>query len=86
MIKDVLKEISVAKVLDTNKIARKLNLTEALVEEAIEQLSRMGFIIEDMGSHTCETKCSSCPLSSCDSISLKTLTITKKGQKVLDNI
>lgn len=86
MIKDVLKEISIAKVLDTNKIAKKLDLTEALVEEAIDQLSRMEFVIEDMGSPTCETKCSSCPLSSCDSTPLKTLTITEKGQKVLDNM
>lgn len=86
MIKDVLKEISIAKVLDTGKIAKNLNLTEALVEEAIEQLSRMGYVIEDMGSHTCETKCSSCPISSCNTIPLKTLSITEKGKKLLNNM
>lgn len=86
MIKDVLKEISIAKVLDTGKIAKNLNLTEALVEEAIEQLSRMGYVIEDMGSHTCETKCSSCPISSCNTIPLKTLSITEKGKNLLENM
>ena len=86
MIKDILKEISVAHVLDTAKIAKKLNITVALVEQAIEQLSRMGYITEDMGSHSCETKCSSCPLANCDSIPLRTLAITEKGLKALDNI
>lgn len=86
MIKEILKEISIAKVLDISKIAKKLNITEALVEEGIEQLSRMGYIIEDMGSYSCETKCSSCPMASCNSIPLKTLSITEKGQKILDNM
>ena len=86
MIKDILKEISIAHVLDTSKIAKKLNISIALVEQAIEQLSRMGYISEDMGSHSCETKCSSCPLANCDSIPLRTLTITEKGINALDNM
>ena len=57
MLKNVLKEISIAKIFSTSVIAQNLNITEALVEEAIEQLSRMGYIEEDMGSPTCETKC-----------------------------
>lgn len=86
MIKDVLKEISQAKILDKKEIAKKLNITEALVEQAIDQLSRMGYIKEDMGSHSCETKCSSCPMSTCNSVPLKTLTITEKGRKLLTNV
>lgn len=86
MIKEILKEISNAKVLDTSKIAKKLNITEVLVEEGIDQLSRMGYVIEDMGSYSCETKCSSCPMANCNSIPLKTLSITEKGQKVLEGI
>lgn len=86
MIKDILKEISIAQVLDTGKIANKLNITEALVEQAIEQLSRMGYISEDMGSHSCETKCSSCPLANCTTTPLRTLAITEKGEKALDSM
>ena len=86
MIKDVLKEISIAKVLDISKIAKNLNITEALVEQAIEQLSRMGYIVEDMGSLSCESKCSSCPMATCNTTPLKTLAITEKGQTALGNM
>lgn len=86
MIKEILKEISMAKVLDTSKIAKKLNITEALVEQGIKQLSRMGYIKEDMGSYTCETKCSSCHISNCNTTPLKTLSITAKGEKALENM
>ena len=84
MLKNVLKEISIAKIFSTSVIAQNLNITEALVEEAIEQLSRMGYIEEDMGSPTCETKCSGCSISSCNTTPLKTLSITKKGSKLLE--
>ena len=83
MLKDVLKEISIARIFSKQVIAQNLNKTEALVEEAIEQLSRMGYITEDMGSPTCETKCSGCSISSCNVTPLKTLSITDKGSKLL---
>lgn len=83
MLKDVLKEISIARIFSKQVIAQNLNTTEALVEEAIEQLSRMGYITEDMGSPTCETKCSGCSISSCNVTPLKTLSITDKGSKLL---
>ena len=84
MLKNVLREISMAKVFSASVIAKNLNITEALVDEAIEQLSRMGYITEDMGSPTCETKCSGCSISSCNVTPLKTLSITKKGSKLLE--
>lgn len=83
MLKDVLKEISIARIFSKQVIAQNLNITEALVEEAIEQLGRMGYITEDMGSPSCETKCSGCSVSSCNVIPLKTLSITDKGSKLL---
>lgn len=87
MIKDVLKEISLAEVLDKGQIAKKLNITQALVEQAIEQLSRMGYVEEDMGSPPCESQCNSCPMAtSCNTTPLKTLSITEKGEKTLDKM
>lgn len=85
MLKDVLKAISVAKVFSVPAIAKDLDLSEDMVEAAIEQLGRMGYITEDMGSPTCETKCSGCSLSSCNTIPLKTISITDKGRKLLEN-
>ena len=86
MLKDVLKEIRNSRVLDTSSIARNLNTTEALITELISQLERMGYVVEDMGSYTCESKCSSCKVSSCNTIPLKTLSVTKKGQELLNNM
>lgn len=87
MLKEVLQEISIAKVFSIALISKNLNIAEALIEDAVEQLSRMGYILEDMGSPTCETKCSGCTMSSmCNVIPLKTISITEKGHKLLKNI
>lgn len=86
MLTDVLKEINNSKVLDISQIAKNLNITDALVEELISQLERMGYVSEDMGSYTCESKCSSCSVSKCNTIPLKTLSITNKGERLLKNI
>lgn len=85
MLKDVLKEISIAKAFSQSAIAKNLDISEAMVEGAIEELSRMGYITEDMGSPTCETKCSGCSISSCNTPPLRTLSITHKGSKLLEN-
>jgi predicted transcriptional regulator len=86
MLKDVLKEIKNSRILDISNIAKKLNITDKLVEELISQLQRMGYVVEDMGSYTCQSKCSSCSVSNCNTIPLKTLSVTNKGEKLLNNI
>lgn len=87
MLKNILKEISVARAYSPTDIAEKLDITEALVEEGISQLERMNYIIEDMGSPNCETTCSKCPMASlCNTVKLRTINITEKGKKLLENI
>lgn len=86
MLKYVLKEISTSRVLDKSDLAKKLDITEGLVLDLINQLDRMGYLVEDMGSLTCESKCSSCKVSSCNTIPLRTLCITKKGEELLKTI
>ena len=86
MLKHVLKEISTARILDIADLARKLNITEGLVEDLMDQLDRMGYIDEDMSSLMCETKCSSCEISTCTTVPVKILRITKKGEELLKNI
>lgn len=85
MLKKVLKQISEAKALSIPNIAQDLNTSEAIIEGAIDQLDRMGYIIEDMGSPTCETKCSGCSISSCNITPLKTVSITDKGYNLLED-
>lgn len=86
MLKDVLKEISTSRILDKSDIAKKLNITEGLVEELINQLDRMGYLVQDMGSLTCESKCSTCKASFCTTIPVKTLRITEKGEELLKTL
>jgi CRISPR/Cas system-associated exonuclease Cas4 (RecB family) len=87
MLKNVLKEISSSKVFSIPLIAKNLNIPEALVEETVKELSRMKYIIEDIGSPTCETKCSGCSMKSlCNIVPIKTISITDKGKKILENM
>ncbi|NLK42844.1 MAG: hypothetical protein GX300_00415 [Tissierellia bacterium] len=87
MLKDVLKEISRIRVYSTSTIADSLDIDEELVKEAIFQLIRMGYIVEDETSPTCEVKCSGCAYSSiCNTKAIKTFSITDKGRLLLNKI
>lgn len=85
MLKDVLREISNASVFSISNIASTLNISEDMVAELVSQLVRMGYLIEDHGSPSCETKCSGCSISSCNTIPLKMYGISKKGNALLNN-
>ena len=56
-----------------------------MVNELVHQLVRMGYLIEDMGSPTCETKCSGCFVSSCNTIPIKMYSVSTKGKSLLNN-
>ncbi len=87
MLKKILKEIYNSRVFSIPLIAKNLNISESLVEEAVKELSRMEYIIEDLGSPTCETKCSGCSMKSfCKIVPIKTVSLTDKGRKLLENI
>jgi hypothetical protein len=85
LLKDVLREINNARVFSLSKIGASLNISEAMVDELVGQLVRMGYLIEDMGSPTCETKCSGCFVSSCNTIPLKMYSVSTKGKALLNN-
>lgn len=83
MLKDVLKEIKEVKVYSKPLIAHNLHISEEALDDMLRQLIRMGYLSEDLGSPTCESKCSGCHVSSCNTIPIKMLSITKKGEKLL---
>lgn len=85
MLKDILKEISNASIFSVPNISKSLNISEDMVNELVGQLVRMGYLIEDMGSPTCETKCSGCFVSSCNTIPLKMYSVSTKGKSLLGN-
>lgn len=83
MLKNVLKEIYEAKLYSTALIGKNLNVSEGMVDDIVNQLIRMGYVIEDLGSPTCESKCSGCSISSCKTTPIKMLSISPKGVKLL---
>lgn len=86
MLKEVLKEIDKADYISKPNIAMKLNKSENLIEDAISQLIRMGYIKEDDNNiNNCDIGCGSCPYAnSCNKIPVKSIIITEKGEKLLN--
>ena len=84
MLKGILKEIYSAEIFSKPNISKELNISEVMLESGVEQLVRMGYLAEDMGSPTCESKCSSCAFSRCTTIPIRMFTITDKGKKLLN--
>jgi len=73
------------KYISKSKIAKNLNTTEDVVEQAFSQLYSMGYIkIEN--TKDCSHKCNGCAFASlCNKVPLNTIIITEKGEKILDN-
>ncbi len=84
MLKNVLKEINESKVFSKSSIGKNLNISESMVNELVNQLIRMGYLSEDLGSPTCQAKCSGCAISNCNAIPIKMISITEKGKRVLE--
>lgn len=83
MLKEVLREIKEVKVYSKPLIAHNLKISEDILEDMLSQLIRMGYLSEDLGSPTCESKCSGCHVSSCSTTPIKMLSVTNKGEKLL---
>ena len=85
MLKDTLKEIYSAKLYSKYLIGKSLNISEEMVDQLVNQLIRLGYIREEMGSPTCEGKCMGCSVSSCKTTPIKMISVTEKGKKLLNN-
>lgn len=84
MLKEVLKSMDETGTLVKNKMAKDLNISEEFLDDLIEQLIRMEYLKEDLGSPTCETKCRSCPLATCNTTPVKMYQISEKGRGLLN--
>lgn len=85
MLKDVLRKIYGSQVFSSSTIAKELDISQSMVDEMVTQLIRMGYISEDLGSPTCQSKCAGCSISSCKTIPIKMLSITDKGKRLINN-
>lgn len=84
MLKAVLRSMDESGSILKSKMSRELEISEEMLEDIINQLVRMNYLEEDLGSPTCDTKCTTCPLASCDSNPVKMYKITSKGQHLLN--
>ena len=84
MLKNILKEIGDSRVFSKSKLAQDLDISEAMIDDMISQLIRMGYLAEDLGSPTCQTVCGSCPYArSCNINPIKMYYLSEKGKNYL---
>lgn len=84
MLKDILKIINKENLISKTQIAKELDINIDIIEEGINQLLRMKYLVEDKTGKDCITFCSGCPYAkTCHKEILKTFKISDKGKKYL---
>ena len=84
MLKNILMELNNSKAFSRSNIAIKLNITEDMVDQLLQQLIHMGCLKEDLGSPACETTCGGCPYANmCGKNPVTIYSITEKGLKLI---
>lgn len=87
MLKETLKLIDETNLYSDLYISKKLDISKDMAKSLVEDLIRMGYLIEDVGSPTCETSCNRCPYArSCNTTPVKTFKISSKGEKLLKSM
>lgn len=68
-------------------ISKELNISKEMANTLVEDLIRMGYLVEDIQSPTSGISCKSCPYAkSCNSTPIKTFQISSKGKKLLKSM
>ena len=85
MLQDILKIINRDRYISKSMIAKELNLPLEVIEDGINQLLRMGYIVEEETGQGCATACGNCPYAkSCSKEIVKTFEISSKSSGVLN--
>lgn len=83
MLKDILKIINEDGFISRPTIARKLNLTEGMVDDGINRLIQMGYLSQEETGFDCSTTCRSCPMANtCGKEIITTFKISDKAKKI----
>lgn len=84
MLEDILKIINRDGYISRSMIAKELSISPEMVNEGIEQLLRMGYIIEEKAGEDCATLCTNCPFAkNCNKEIVKSFEISSKGSSLL---
>ena len=87
MLKETLKLIDETNLYSDSYISKTLSISKDMAKSLVEDLIRMGYLIEDISSPTCETSCNRCPYArSCNATPVKTFKISSKGSNLLKSI
>lgn len=83
MLKDILKVINRDGYLSRSMLAKELGLSEDMIDEGINQLQRMGYIIKEETGESCSTACVNCPFAkTCNKDIITTYKISEKGSNI----
>lgn len=87
MLKETLSLINKTNLYSHPHISKELNITEDLAKVLVEDLIRMGYLIEDLSSSACNISCNKCPYArSCNTTLVKTFKISSKGERLLKSM
>lgn len=85
MLKDILKVIKRDGYISISHLARELKTPEAMVEEGINQLLRMGYLINEDTGKGCASTCAGCPFAkTCNKEIVNIFRISDKADNVCD--
>lgn len=87
MLKEILAAIASDKRLSRRKLAAESGIAEPVLDQAIRQLIRMGYLADEELETGCAASCFSCPMAArCGSSLLTSYQITEKGRQLLAEI
>lgn len=80
MLKDILRTINRDGYLSRSLLATELGISEEMIDEGINQLLRMGYIIKEETGESCSTACVNCPFAkTCNKDIITTYKISEKS-------
>lgn len=85
MLREILSIIRETGYISKSQIAQELDSTEDLVEMGLDQLIRMGFILEEKKNTSCSSSCGSCPYAkACNKTIVRSFELAEKADLFLD--
>ncbi len=84
MLIDILRAIKRDRLLSRPRLASELKVSEDLIDQGVQQLIRMGYLIKEETGQACVTSCGSCPYAAaCGKTIVTTYRISDKGHLLL---
>lgn len=84
MLKEILRIVGRDGYISKSLLARELSTSQEMVDKGLEQLVRMGYLVEQQTGEDCSVFCANCPFAkNCNKEVAKTFEIASKGDEIL---